>query len=127
MLRRTLSLHGRDSVPGAENLLRLNLPMKVEGRDAGGSEFEETAVVEAMSHATAVFDLRIPVVRGNPLRLAIDLPPKLAEDKDLRLIIRGTIETVERSGGAAQRVSLKLDSKYVITPAAHGESAYGRA
>jgi hypothetical protein len=125
MLRRTTSLDRLPSAITREKFLRFDLPMKARGRDSLGSEFEETTVVESMSHATAVFFLRSPVERGIPLRLAIDLPRKLSEENSLKLIIRGTVMTVDRTGGTHQRISLKLDSKYVIAPEVFNESCAG--
>ena len=45
-------------------------------------------------------------------------PPKLSEDRDLKLIIRGRVAFLERrrEGDASQRISLTLESRYVIKP-----------
>lgn len=108
------------SRPGDERGFKLALPMTVQGRDPSGRDFEEETVLDTMSHSQASFVLKSPVVRESQLRLVIGLPPKLAEDRDLKLIIRGRVALLERcrEGDASQRVSLALESKYVIKPEA---------
>ncbi len=100
--------------PGFE----LGLPMRVLGRDASGLDFEERTVLENMSHAAAAFELRNPVTRGSDLKLIVKLPPKLSKTGDLNLVIRGRIISVGPAGtdGRGRRVSLKLESRYVIKP-----------
>lgn len=107
--------------PGFE----LGLPMRVLGRDASGHDFEERTVLRIMSHASAAFDLKRPVVRGSDLKLIVSLPPKLAEAGDLNLVIRGRIISVGTTGqdGKSRRVSLKLESRYVIKPPAEDGAA----
>lgn len=106
--------------PGFE----LGLPLRVLGRDASGRDFEERTVLETMSFAAAVFELRNPVTRGADLKLIVKLPPKLSEAGELILAIRGRIATVGPAGpdGKGRRVSLKLESRYVIKPTT-GEGA----
>jgi hypothetical protein len=96
----------------------LGLPMRVLGRDASGRDFEERTVLETMSFAAAVFELRSPVIRGADLKLLVKLPPKLSEAGDLNLAVRGRIVSVGPAGphGRGHRVSLKLESRYVIRP-----------
>ncbi len=107
---RTLSGEG----PGFE----LGLPMRVLGRDASGCDFEERTVLQTMSHMSAAFELRSLVARGSDLKLIVRLPPKLSEAGDLNLVIRGRIVSVGTTGqeGKGFRVSLKLESRYVIKP-----------
>jgi hypothetical protein len=103
------------SRPGDEHGFKLALPMIVQGRD-----FEEETVLDYMSHSQASFVLKNTVIRESQLRLVISLPPRLSEDRDLKLIIRGRVAFLERrrGGDASQRVSLALDSRYVIKPEA---------
>ncbi len=100
--------------PGFE----LGLPMRVLGRDESGRDFEERTVLQTMSHASAAFELRSPVIRGGDLKLIVSLPPKLSEAGGLNLVIRGRIISVGPEGldGKGRRVSLKLESRYVIKP-----------
>jgi hypothetical protein len=100
--------------PGFE----LGLPMRVMGRDASGRDFEERTVLRIMSHASAAFDLRRLVIRGSDLKLIVSLPPKLSAAGDLNLVIRGRIISIGTTGrdGKGRRVSLKLESRYVIKP-----------
>ena len=99
-----------------EQGFNLSLPTIVEGRDVSGKHFTEKTVLSYISHHGSSFWLTNSVSLGSALRLIIDLPPKLAEKKDLQLLIKGTVIFVESTKGkdSKQRVSLKFDSKYVI-------------
>ncbi len=101
--------------------------MTVQGRDPSGHDFEEETVLDYMSHSQASFVLKNAVIRESQLKLIIGLPPKLSEDQDLKLIIRGRVAFLERSreGDASQRVSLALESKYVIKPEAQTGTSSG--
>jgi hypothetical protein len=96
----------------------LCLPMRVLGRDESGRDFEERTVLQTMSHAAAAFEMQSPVTRGADLKLIVSLPPKLSEAGNLNLVIRGRIISVGPTGpdGKGRRVSLKLESRYVIKP-----------
>jgi len=101
--------------------------MTVQGRDPSGRDFEEETVLDYMSHTQASFVLKNAVSRESQLRLIIDLPPKLSEDRDLKLIIRGRVAFLEhrREGDASRRVSLALESRYVIKPKAQAGASSG--
>ena len=118
MMKKGLSGAITGSRPGDERGFKLALPMKVQGRDPSGREFEEETVLDYMSHSQASFVLKNAVSRESQLRLVVDLPPKLSEDQDLKFIIRGRVAVLERSreGDASRRVSLALESRYVIKP-----------
>jgi hypothetical protein len=94
------------------------LPTQVQGLNAKGKEFSEDTVLTYISHQWSSFYLKNPVHIGLRLRLAIDLPEKLSDDKDLKLIIKGEVSKVEllHEGGSGQRVTIKFDSKYIIKP-----------
>ena len=98
--------------PGFE----LGLPMRVLGRDTSGRDFEERTVLETMSHAEAAFELRSPTAQGTDLKLVVSLPRKLSDAGDLNLVIRGRVVSLTSAGQgrSGQRVSLKLESRYVI-------------
>jgi hypothetical protein len=127
MLRRTIPLERTSPAPMTERAFSLRLSVKVEGHNAAGHKFIETSTLESMSAATAVFGLRAAVERGHLLRLTIDLPPKLSDKDDLKLIIHGTVAAVKPSEGSGQRILLKLDSKYVIKPEDREDSIHGSA
>ncbi len=57
-----------------------------------------------------------PTFIGNDLKLIIDLPPKLAQDQDMKLIIRGKVIFVEAATDQIpkQRVSINFENKYII-------------
>ena len=118
MLKKGISPATAQSRPGGERGFNLALPMIVQGRDLSGRDFEEESVLDYMSHSQASFVLKNSVSRGSQLRLVVDLPPKLSEDQDLKLIIRGQVAILDRchEGDASRRVSLTLESRYVIKP-----------
>ncbi|TRZ88106.1 PilZ domain-containing protein [bacterium] len=120
MLRKGPSPATTRSRPEDERGFKLALPMTVQGRDPAGRDFEEETVLDYMSHSHASFILKNVVIRESQLKLIIGLPPKLSEDQDLKLIIRGRVAFLERrrEGEASQRISLALESRYVIKPEA---------
>jgi hypothetical protein len=97
------------------------LPTSVQGMNARGREFTEDTVLSSISHEQSSFILRNPVQVGVRLRMVIDLPEKLSlEDKDLKLVLKGRVEKVEvqRDRAASQKVTVRLDGKYIIKPEA---------
>ena len=120
MLRKGPSPATTRSRPEDERGFKLALPMTVQGRDPAGRDFEEETVLDYMSHSHASFILKNVVIRESQLKLIIGLPPKLSEDRDLKLIIRGRVAFLERrrEGEASQRISLALESRFVIKPEA---------
>jgi hypothetical protein len=99
-----------------EQGFNLSLPTLVEGQDESGKAFKEKTVLSYISHHGSSFWLTNPVALGSELKLIIDLPPKLADRKDLKLIIKGKVIFVEviKGKNSKQRVSLKFSSKYII-------------
>jgi hypothetical protein len=99
-----------------EQGFNLSLPTLVEGKEESGKSFSEKTVLSYISHHGSSFWLTNPVALGSELKLIIDLPPKLADKKDLKLIIKGKVIFVEALKGknSKQRVSLKFSSKYII-------------
>ena len=95
-----------------------NLPLDtvVEGRDAEGHAFKEKTSLLYISHQGAAFSLTRPIRPGAKLRMVVDLPPGLAEDKNLKLIIRGEVALVEELTPTPfrQRVSVRFENKYFI-------------
>jgi hypothetical protein len=99
-----------------DQIFNLPLPTLVEGQDATGKAFKEKTVLFYISHQGASFNLMNSIALGSKLKLAIDLPPSLAEDKNLKLIINGKVALVEANNSrrSRQRVSLRFESKYFI-------------
>jgi hypothetical protein len=99
-----------------EQGFNLSLPTQVEGKEESGRAFKEKTVLSYISHHGSSFWLTHPVSLGSELKLIIDLPPKLADKKDLKLIIKGKVIFVEALKGknSKQRVSVKFSSKYII-------------
>lgn len=99
-----------------EQGFNLSLPTLVEGQQQSGKTFKEKTVLSYISHHGSSFWLENPVALGSELKLIIDLPPKLADNKDLKLIIKGKVIFVEALKGknSKQRVSVKFSNKYII-------------
>jgi hypothetical protein len=99
-----------------DQIFNLPLPTVVEGRDAAGRQFQEKTVLYYISHKGASFNLTNLVVLGSKLKLFIDLPSAMAEDKNLKLVINGKVALVEanHSSSLKQRVSLRFENKYFI-------------
>jgi hypothetical protein len=95
---------------------KLSLPMSVEGPDPDGTFFHENTTLAFMSHQGALFPLSSPVALGSRLKLAIALPPKLGEGKNLTLIVKGTIVDIDAGDGEGgpPQVALRLESRYLI-------------
>lgn len=99
-----------------EKGFNLSLPTRVEGLDMEGNFFNENTALSYISHQGSSFLLRTPISVGKDLKLTVDLPQKLAQDQDLKLIIRGKIIFVEATTDQIpkQRVSIKFENKYII-------------
>lgn len=97
-------------------IFNLPLPTVVEGRNAVGKAFRERTVLFYISHYGASFNLSNSIVLGSKLKLIIDLPPSLADDKNLKLVINGKVALVEANQPhpSKQRVSLRFENKYFI-------------
>jgi hypothetical protein len=71
-----------------------------------------------MSHAAAVFPLANAVALGTRLKIAVALPPKLSEGRDLRLVVKGTVAFVDPpspgANGVPAQISLKLENRYIV-------------
>jgi hypothetical protein len=102
------------SIP--ETGFKMPLPTVVEGEDYAGRTFRENTVLAYISHNGSSFWINHCVTPGSELRLSVDLPKKLAEDKSLRLVIKGTVIFVERldENNDRHRVSLRFQNQYVI-------------
>jgi hypothetical protein len=92
------------------------LNTQILGKDTQGKDFKEKTVLTYISHNGSSFWMANSVVEGNELKLVIDLPPKLSDEKNLKLIIKGTVVFVEapKNEEPRHRVSLKFENKYII-------------
>jgi hypothetical protein len=101
---------------GKGQIFNLPLPTLVEGRDASGKAFREKTVLFYISHHGASFNLANTTALGSKLKLIIDLPSSLSEDKNLKLVINGKVALIEANNfhPVKQRVSLRFESKYFI-------------
>lgn len=99
-----------------ERGFKLPLRTWVEGIDLSRKTFNEETVLTYISHHGASFVLTTGVALGAKLRLTINLPPKLASDKNLKLVLKGRVVFVEATDGekSRQKVSLRLETRYII-------------
>lgn len=104
---------------------KLSLPLTVEGPDACGRPFREETILAYMSHVGALFPLRTAVSPGSRLKLAVALPPKLDEGKNLKLVIKGTIVFIEpgEEEVVPSQISLRLESRYFVETGAPAAEA----
>ena len=95
-----------------------SIPLKtqIQGKDTQGKDFDEKTVLTYISHNGSSFWMANSVVEGSELKLVIDLPPKLSDEKNLKLIIKGRVVFVEapKNEDPRHRVSLKFENKYII-------------
>jgi hypothetical protein len=120
MLRRMSTDHAPVRRHAEQRGFKLSLPLVVEGPDADGAAFREETTLAYMSHVGALFPLKTPVSPGSRLKLAVALPPKLDQGKNLKLVIKGTIVFTEPGAeeGAPTQVSMRLESRYIVESAA---------
>lgn len=99
-----------------EHGFSIPLDTQIQGKDTQGEDFNEKTVLTYISHNGSSFWMANSVAEGSELKLIIDLPPKLSDDKNLKLIIKGRVVFVEASKNEdpKHRVSLKFENKYII-------------
>ena len=99
-----------------EHGFSIPLDIQIHGKDTQGEDFNEKTVLTYISHNGSSFWMANSVAEGSELKLIIDLPPKLSDDKNLKLIIKGRIVFVEapKNEIPKHRVSLKFENKYII-------------
>jgi len=92
------------------------LPTRVEGVNSQGKGFTEGTVLTYIDHEGSSFFIKNSVAIDARLKLIIDLPEKLAQDKTLKMIIKGKVTQIEadRDRLSRQKVTIKFDSKYII-------------
>ncbi|HZX10254.1 MAG TPA: PilZ domain-containing protein [Acidobacteriota bacterium] len=115
MTKRTIRARTTDDFL-KEKGFKLPLSTTVEGTDKSGNHFSEKTVLSYISPSGSSFELNTPVDNGSSLRLTIDLPPKLKENKDLKMIIKGKVIFIEESvnQSSKSRISLRFENQYII-------------
>jgi len=118
-MAKPLSGGGFEIIGSKDSAFTFPLPTQVEGTGSRGKPFAEDTVLSSISHQGSSFYLKTPVEVGARLKLMIDLPDRLAEDKALKLVIKGRVVKIDRREGALeQKITIKFDSKYIIKPEA---------
>ena len=99
-----------------EKGFNMPLPTLVEGSDSSGKAFAEKTILSYISENGSSFWLTSDVPMDSDLKLTVDLPSRLSEDKDLKLIIKGKVIFLEapKNHNSRYRVSLKFENKYII-------------
>ena len=81
----------------------LQLPLEVDGRDAGGTQFSETTRTLNVSGGGLAFETTRDLQMGSRVDLSIDLPPPLRHrfGGKATYAVRAVVCRVERPQGAA--------------------------
>lgn len=116
------SMVKKSSIEDLNNLKKIekgfNLPLYtlVEGTDVFGKGFNEKTTLSYISHNGSSFWLENSVPVGSELKIIIDLPPNLAKEKALKLIIKGKVVFIEalKDQNSRHRVSIRFENKYII-------------
>lgn len=116
------SMVKKSSIEDLNNLKKkekgFNLPLYtlVEGTDVFGKGFNEKTTLSYISHNGSSFWLENSVPVGSELKIIIDLPPNLAKEKALKLIIKGKVVFIEalKDQNSRHRVSIRFENKYII-------------
>ena len=90
---------------------RIDLPLKalVEGKLPQGKMFKEKTTIENISGEGAYFGLDSEVTLGSKLKITIELPPKLAEGKNLKLRLNGDTVRLEKLNKKEKKQGVALD------------------
>lgn len=99
-----------------EHGFSIPLNTQIQGTDPQGKDFIEKTVLTYISHNGSSFWMSNSVEEGDELKLIIDLPPKLSDEKKLKLIIKGKVVFVEapKNEDPRHRISLKFENRYII-------------
>jgi hypothetical protein len=92
----------------------LPLPAQIEGRIPRGEAFKETTVLVDISSGGARFGLHAPIVVGAKLKIVVDVPPKAADGKKVKLTLRGTAVRLEKParGSAQQIIAVRFSQRF---------------
>ncbi|MGB8952423.1 MAG: PilZ domain-containing protein [Candidatus Aminicenantales bacterium] len=115
-MAKRFSVNPLNKIGGKEQGFSFPLSTVVHGLNARGKEFSEETVLSYISHQGSSFSLKNPVTIGTRVKLIIDLPEKLSENKNLKLVVKGTVESVDVHNPQRffHQVSIRFDSKYII-------------
>jgi hypothetical protein len=115
MAKKSTSFDFRQLKDG-EHGFSIPLNTQIRGKDTSDREFNEKTTLSYISHNGSSFWMANSVAEGSELKLIIDLPPKLSDEKNLKLIIKGKVVFVEapKNEDPRHRVSLKFENKYII-------------
>lgn len=99
-----------------EKGFKMPLPTLVEGTDSSGNTFSEKTILSYISENGSSFWLTTDVPVDSQLKLTVDLPSRLSENKELKLIIKGKVIFLEapKNHNSRHRVSLRFENKYII-------------
>ncbi|MBM3297210.1 MAG: PilZ domain-containing protein [Candidatus Aminicenantes bacterium] len=109
--------------PAKDQGFTFPLPTQVEGLDQAGRSFREETVLSFINHQGSTFRLKNQVAIGSKVKLIVDLPKKLAEGQNLKLVIKGRVVAIELDDrqNARKKVSIRFESRYIITPESSGQ------
>lgn len=118
IMYRKLSKKEKEAIIRPEKGFKLPLKTIIEWKDTSGKSMTEHSVLSYISQNGSSFNMRAPVLLGQELKLAIDLPEGLSDGDDLKMIIKGKVVFVETSleDSTLQKVTLKFKNQYIIKP-----------
>ncbi len=118
IMYRKLSKKEKEAIIRPEKGFKLPLKTIIEWKDTSGKSMTEHSVLSYISQNGSSFNMRAPVLLGQELKLAIDLPEDLSDGDDLKMIIKGKVVFVETSleDSTLQKVTLKFKNQYIIKP-----------
>jgi len=100
---------------------RFDLPLKtvIEGKLPEGDKFHEVTELQNISSGGAYFCLDSGVVVGSKLNLMIELPNKLTDGKNMRLMIGGITVRLEKpdTKSRKQGVAVRFSDDFKVSPA----------
>jgi len=103
-----------------DRVFDLDLPVLVQGTDAGDRDFVEQTAVASLSALEAVLRLKSKVGRGTKLRLSLRVPSTFLLEKPLDLNLTGIVSddpTEPEGGRGGAFVRVRLDRGFRILPA----------
>jgi c-di-GMP-binding flagellar brake protein YcgR len=108
--RKPVRRTGLDLVINRRREKRLDLPLSavVEGCSPDGTPFSEKTTLDNISSTGAFFFLDAAIVIGSKIKLLIDLPKKLTENKSAQLELGGVVTRLAKPDSTSKKQGVAL-------------------